>query len=380
MIPYGRQSISQEDIRAVVEVLQSDFLTQGPAVPRFEAAVASYCKAPFAVAVNSGTSALHVACEALGLGPGDWLWTSPNTFVASANCGRYCGAQIDFVDIDPLTYNIGLQALKDKLERAARQGRLPKVLVAVHFAGQSCEMREIWQLASQYGFKVLEDASHAIGADYAGAKVGACAYSHACVFSFHPVKLVTTGEGGMVMTRDAALAETLSQLRSHGITRDRQRMQGNPDGAWYYEQLRLGYNFRMTDLQAALGTSQMQRLDAFVSRRRELAARYDVLLKDLAVTLPHRSASGNPAWHLYVVQAEERSRVFSALRESGIGANVHYIPVYRQPYYAAMGFRRADFPEAERYYARAITLPLYAELSEVQQDRVVAALRKAMRP
>lgn len=377
MIPYGRQCISEEDIRAVVEVLRSDYITQGPAVPKFEQAVAQYCGAPFAVAVNSATSGLHIACEALGLGPCDRLWTSPNTFVASANCGRFCGAQVDFVDIDPRTYNMSIEALTHKLEQAARNGSLPKVLVPVHFAGQSCEMREIWELARQYGFFVVEDASHALGAQYGDARVGACTYSHAAVFSFHPVKLITTGEGGMVVTKDPALAETMAQLRSHGITRDKRLLRGESDGDWYYEQLRLGYNFRMTDLQAALGASQLRRLDAFVARRRQLVAQYDESLKALPVTAPQRSSSGNPSWHLYVVQVDERAQVFNALRASGIGVNVHYIPVHRQPYYEALGFKRGDFPHAEGYYERAISLPVYAELSDAQQQTVVAALRRA---
>jgi UDP-4-amino-4,6-dideoxy-N-acetyl-beta-L-altrosamine transaminase len=377
VIPYGRQSISEEDIRAVVEVLRSEFLTQGPVVARFEKSVADYCNAPHAVAVNSGTSALHIACQALGLGPGDSLWTSPNTFVASANCARYCGADVDFVDIDPDTYNISVEALARKLERAAAAGKLPKVLVPVHFSGQSCEMREIWALSGRYGFRILEDASHALGAEYDGAKVGACAYSHAAVLSFHPVKHITTGEGGMVLTRDPGLAEALRQLRSHGITRDEELMRGPSEGAWYYQQLQLGYNFRMTDLQAALGASQMQRLDAFLARRRQLAKRYDAVFAGLAVKVPARSPSGNPAWHLYVVQVENRKRVFDALRRSGIGVNVHYIPVHYQPYYQALGFKRGDFPQAERYYEHAISLPMYSDLSDADQERVVSALRQA---
>ena len=366
-------------MRAVVDVLRGDFITQGPAVPRFEKAVAGYCGVPFAVAVNSGTAALHLACQALGLAPGERLWTSPNSFVASANCGRYCGAEVDFVDIDPRTYNMSVPALQRKLEQAARASRLPKVVVPVHFAGQSCEMREIWALAGQYGFSVLEDASHAIGAEYRGAKVGSCAYSHAAVFSFHPVKLVTTAEGGMVVTKDPALAESLLELRSHGITRDPRRMRGESEGDWYYQQLRLGYNFRLTDLQAALGASQMRRLDAFVARRRALVERYDRALAGEPLVRPQRSASGNPAWHLYVVQVERRRQVFDAMRAAHVGVNVHYIPIHTQPYYEALGFRRGDFPEAERYYEKALSLPIYADLSDAQQDAVVAALRQAVR-
>ena len=378
MIPYGRQSISEDDIAAVEAVLRSDFLTQGPAVPAFEQAVAGYCGVPHAVAVCNATAALHLACAALGLGPGDRVWTSPNTFVASANCARYCGADVDFVDIDPRTYNLSVTALEAKLAQAEKAGALPKIVIPVHFAGQSCEMKQIWALSKRYGFAVIEDASHAIGADYDGAKVGNGRYSHATVFSFHPVKIITTGEGGMVLTRDSALHEKLSRLRSHGITRDPSRMQGEPEGPWYYQQIELGWNFRLTDIQAALGASQMQRLDAFVDKRRARVRRYNEQLKNLAAVLPAQSPAGDPSWHLYVVQVENRRKVFDALRTAGIGVNVHYIPVHLQPYYRALGFKPGDFPEAERYYSRAISLPLYADLSDSQQDTVVAALARAL--
>lgn len=380
MIPYGRQSISDADIAAVEAVLRSDYLTQGPAVPRFERAVADYCGVEHALAVNSATSALHIACMALDLGPGDYLWTSPNTFVASANCARYCGAEVDFVDIDPLTYNLCPQRLAEKLAIAERSGKLPKIVVAVHFSGQSCDMVAIAALAERYGFAVIEDASHAIGARYQGEPVGCGRYSRMTIFSFHPVKIVTTAEGGMITTREAELAERLARLRSHGITREPSQMIGPSDGPWYYQQIELGYNYRMTDMQGALGSSQLLRLDAFVERRRQLAARYDQLLKDLPLTLPAQADGQVSAWHLYVVQSEKmpRRELFDHLRASGIGVNVHYIPVHLQPDYQRLGFKAGDFPLAEAYYLRVLSLPMYATLSDAQQDEVVAALRRAL--
>lgn len=379
MIPYGRQSISQDDIDAVIEVLRSDFLTQGPVVSRFESAVAEYCSVEFGIAMNSATSALHVACMALELGPGDVLWTVPNTFVASANCARYCGADVDFVDIDPVTWNMDVHALEGKLKRAKAAGKLPKIVVPVHFAGQSCDMKRIAVLAKEFGFRVIEDASHAIGGSYAGKPIGNCEYSDIVVFSFHPVKIITTAEGGMAMTRDSRLAQRMQELRSHGITRDPARMQGESHGSWYYQQIDLGYNYRITDLQAALGLNQMKRLDAFVARRRELVARYDAMLAgDSAIRIPGRQEGSDPAWHLYVVRVPQRVRrtAFDALREAGIGVNVHYIPVHTQPYYQALGFSCGDYPESERYYSEAITLPLYPDLSEAQQNFVVDVVRE----
>jgi UDP-4-amino-4,6-dideoxy-N-acetyl-beta-L-altrosamine transaminase len=384
MIPYGRQNISQPDIDAVVAVLRSDWLTQGPAIERFEQAVTDYCGAAQAVAVNSATSALHLACLALGLGPGDRLWTSPNTFVASANCALYCGARVDFVDIDPRTYNLSVDALRDKLERAERAGRLPKVVIPVHFAGQPCDMAAIHALAREYGFRVIEDASHAIGGRYLGEPVGNGRYSDITVFSFHPVKIITTGEGGMALTQDPELAETMRRLRTHGITRDPARMVGEVQGPWYYQQIELGFNYRMTDIQAALGYSQLQRLEEFVARRHELADRYDALLAGLPVITPWRDPEAWSAFHLYVIRLDERrmgqSRraVFEALRQKGIGVNVHYIPVHTQPYYRALGFAEGDDPEAERYYREAISLPLYPTLTEAEQDQAVSALRETL--
>lgn len=385
MIPYGRQDIRQEDIDAVVEVLRSDFLTQGPAVGQFEHVVAEYCGVQHAFAVNSATSALHIACLALGLGPGDWLWTSPITFVASANCGLYCGAKVDFVDIDPRTYNLCPQALERKLIDAERDGTLPKVVVPVHLCGQPCDMQAIHALAQRFDFKVIEDASHAIGGKYRGEPIGNCRYSDITVLSFHPVKIITTAEGGMALTNDAALADKLALLRSHGITREPGQMTHAPDGPWYYQQIELGYNYRLTDLQAALGVSQMQRLDEYVVRRHELAARYDRLLADLPVTTPWQHPDGYSGLHLYVVRVDEaragtsHRRVFERLRERGIGVNVHYIPVHTQPYYQRMGFTVGQFPQAERYYAEAISLPMFATLSNGQQDDVVAALADALK-
>ena len=384
MIPYGRQEIREEDVDAVVEVLRSDFLTQGPAVPRFEEAVARYCGGVHAVAMNSATSALHVACLALGLGPGDRLWTSPITFVASANCGLYCGAQVDFVDIDPQTYNLCPLALERKLEEAAEQGKLPKVVVPVHLCGQPCDMKRIHALAQRYGFKVIEDASHAIGGKYLDEPIGSCRYSDITVFSFHPVKIITTAEGGMAVTRDPALAERMALLRSHGITRDASRMTHEPDGPWYYQQVELGFNYRMTDLQAALGTSQMQRLDEYVAARHSLAARYDERLADLPLTRPWQHPDGYSGLHLYVIRLQPQRltanhrEVFEALRAHGIGVNLHYIPVHTQPYYRSLGFEPGQFPEAERYYAEAISLPLYSTLTIAQQDQVITAVSEVL--
>lgn len=379
MIPYGRQDIDGADIAAVVAVLESDWLTQGPEVPRFEMALAARCDAAGGVAVNSATSALHLACLALGVGPGDTGWTVPNTFVASANCLRYCGAGVDFVDIDPRTRNLSVPALSDKLRQAKEAGRLPKVVIPVHFAGQSCDMAAIGDLAREYGFRVIEDASHAVGATSAGQPVGACRHSDLTVFSFHPVKVMTTGEGGMLTARDPTLLRHLARLRSHGITRDGAEMAGENDGPWYYQQVELGYNYRMTDLQAALGTSQLARLDGFLARRRELARRYDGLLADLPLARP--PLDDDSAWHLYAVRLEDASRrrpVFEALRSAGIGVNVHYIPVHLQPDYRRLGFKAGDFPVAEAYYAGALSLPLHARLTEPEQDFVVACLTEAL--
>jgi len=384
MIPYGRQDITQADIDAVVSVLQSDFLTQGPMVPRFEQSVAQHVGASHALAMNSATSALHVACLALGLGNGDWLWTTPITFVASANCGLYCGARVDFVDIDPRTYNLCPQALARKLEQAERDGKLPKVVVAVHLCGQPCDMLAIHALAQRYGFKIIEDASHAIGGKYQGEFIGNCRYSDITVFSFHPVKIITTAEGGMALTNDAELANKMALLRSHGITRDPAQMTHEADGPWYYQQIDLGFNYRMTELQAALGVTQMERLDQFVARRHQLARRYDDLLAGLPVTTPWQHPDSYSGLHLYVIRLQlgkitkTHSQVFEALRERGIGVNLHYIPVHTQPYYQRMGFGVGDFPEAERYYAEAISLSMFQTMTEAQQDEVVAAVREAL--
>ena len=384
MIPYGRQDITQADIDAVVSVLQSDFLTQGPVVPRFENAVTAHVGVKHALAVNSATSALHIACLALGLGRNDWLWTTPITFVASANCGLYCGAQVDFVDIDPDTYNLSTAALEAKLIEAEKLGRLPKLFVAVHLCGQPCDMEAIHALGQKYGFKIIEDASHAIGGKYKGEFIGNCRYSDVTVFSFHPVKIITTAEGGMAVTNSDELASEMALLRSHGITRDVEQMTHAPDGPWYYQQIGLGFNYRMTELQAALGVTQMERLDTYVSRRHELARRYDKLLQSLPVTTPWQHEDSYSGLHLYVIRLQlqkidkSHREVFDLMREHGIGVNLHYIPVHTQPYYQRMGFKQGDFPQAERYYAEAISLPIYQTLSDEQQDLVVSVLQKVL--
>jgi UDP-4-amino-4,6-dideoxy-N-acetyl-beta-L-altrosamine transaminase len=384
MIPYGRQDITQADIDAVVGVLQSDFLTQGPMVPRFEQSVARHVGAEHALAVNSATSALHIACLALGLGPGDLLWTSPITFVASANCGLYCGAQVEFVDIDPRTYNLCPQALERKLEQAEREGRVPKVVVPVHLCGQPCDMQAIHALAQRYGFKVIEDASHAIGGKYQDEFIGSGRYSDITVFSFHPVKIITTAEGGMALTNNAELANKMALLRSHGITRDPALMTHESDGPWYYQQVDLGFNYRMTELQAALGVSQMERLDEYVARRHQLARRYDELLAELPITLPWQHPDSYSGLHLYVIRLQlfkiqkTHHQVFEMLREQGVGVNLHYIPVHTQPFYQRMGFKAGDFPYAETYYSEAISLPMFQRMTYEQQDQVVAALYKVL--
>ena len=380
LLPYARQDLDETDIEAVVRVLRSDWLTQGPVVPRFEETVAAWCGARHAVAVNSATSALHIACLALGLGPGDRLWTTPNTFAASANCGAYCGAMVDFVDIDPATGNMSIAALRDKLDKGAACGALPKVLVAVHFAGLSCDMPQIQEISRRYGFRIIEDAAHALGGRLLGEPVGCCRHSDVTVFSFHPVKSITTGEGGMALTNDTALAQAIALLRGHGITRAPDLLQANTPGPWYYEQLALGFNYRMTDIQAALGESQFKRLESFIHKRHALAARYDEAFRTLPVSLQQSNRQASSAHHLYVVRvaAEKRSHIFTHMRDNGIGVNVHYLPVHLHPYYRARGFSEGNFPEAERHAAEAISLPLFVGLSYQQQDHVIELLASGL--
>lgn len=384
MIPYGKQEITQADIDAVVEVLQSDFLTQGPAVAIFEKAVADYVGVQYGVAVNSATSALHIACLALGLKAGDWLWTSPISFVASANCGLYCGAQVDFVDIDPKTYNMSVEKLSQKLQKAELLGKLPKVVIPVHLCGQPCDMEEIYKLSRKYGFSVLEDASHAIGARYQDRPVGDCRYSDITVFSFHPVKIITTAEGGMALTNNEILAQKMVQLRSHGITRDQANMTHSSDGPWYYQQIDLGYNYRMTEMQAALGVSQMSRLDEFVAKRHQIAKRYDDAFTGLPVKTPWQDPSGYSGCHLYVIRLDlvkiksTHRQIFEQLRECGVGVNLHYIPIHTHPFYQQFGFKNGDYLEAERYYSEAISLPLYPSLTFVEQQKVIEVVKDAV--
>lgn len=386
MIPYGRQSIDDADIQAVVETLQSDFLTQGPAVPAFEQAIAQYCNVPYAVAVNSATSALHSACLALEVQPGDRVWTSPISFVASANCALYCGATVDFVDVEPDTGLMSVKALAAKLQQAAATGTLPKVLIPVHLAGHSCAMQQIATLCQPYGIRIIEDASHSVGGSYLQQKdgqpqkIGSCQFSDITVFSFHPVKIITTAEGGIALTKDLTLATRMQLFRSHGITRNQNDMTEVSHGPWYYQQVELGLNYRMTELQAALGLSQLSRLDTFIAKRLDAVARYKVLLQGLPLDLPEECPAGQSAWHLYIIKLHDENRrlaVFEALRAAGIGVNVHYIPIHTQPYYQKLGFQWGDFPQAEAFYSKIISLPLYADLTSEQQQQVAAALQAA---
>ena len=385
MIPYGRQDINQDDIDAVTEILKSDFLTQGPTIIKFEKAVADYCSAKYAIAVNSATSALHIACMALDLGPGDWLWTSPNTFVATSNAALYCNANVDFVDIDPNTYNISIDALKDKLEFAKRNNSLPKVVAPVHFSGQSAEMEAIFKLGQEYGFKIIEDASHAIGASYKNQKVGSCKYSHITVFSFHPVKIITTGEGGMLTTNDPLLFDRLQRHRSHGITSNTIQMSARPaDEIWNYQQIMLGYNYRITEIQAALGLSQINRLDEFVYLRHQIAKRYDKELTGLPIQLPHQHLDTYSSYHLYVIRIKSRvatktqKEVHDALVNGGVNVNLHYIPVYRQPYYENLGFKAGYCPESELYHKEALSIPMYPTLTYEEQGKVINILQNCL--
>jgi UDP-4-amino-4,6-dideoxy-N-acetyl-beta-L-altrosamine transaminase len=382
MIPYGRQSINDADIQAVVDTLQSDFLTQGPAVPAFEQALAAYCTVPYAVAVNSATSALHIACLALDVKAGDRVWTSPISFVASANCALYCGATVDFVDVEPDTGLMSVRALAEKLQRAAATNTLPKVIIPVHLAGHSCAMQQIATLCQPYGIRIIEDASHSVGGRYQQQKIGSCQFSDITVFSFHPVKIITTAEGGVALTKDVTLAARMQLFRSHGITRNQDEMTEVSHGPWYYQQIELGLNYRMTELQAALGLSQLNRLDAFVAKRLEAVARYKILLQNLPLDLPEECPAGQSAWHLYIIKLRDENRrlaVFEALRSAGIGVNVHYIPIHTQPYYQKLGFNWGDFPQAEAFYSRIISLPLYADLTAEQQQQVALALNSAIK-
>ena len=378
MIAYGRHDIQKDDLEFVLNVLNSDFLTQGPMVPKFESAISVVTKAKYVTAVNSATSALHIACLALDLGPGDVVWTVPNTFVASANCALYCGAEIDFVDIDPTTSNMSIQLLERKLRISQECGKLPKIVIPVHLAGEPCDMAAINKLSAEYGFKIIEDASHAIGGEYNDKPIGCCEYSDITVFSFHPVKIITTGEGGTALTNSAEVDQKLKLLRSHGITRDPAHMEHPTDDGWYYEQVDLGFNYRMTDIHAALGLSQLDRLQEYVERRQKIAARYDQEFKGSNLLTPYRNPINKSALHLYVIQVEpiQHQRIFNKLRESNIGVNLHYIPVHTQPYYRKFGFAWGDYPNAEDYYKKAISLPMFPSLTCDEQSYVIETVRK----
>jgi UDP-4-amino-4,6-dideoxy-N-acetyl-beta-L-altrosamine transaminase len=385
VIPYGKQDINQADINSVIDVLKSDFLTQGPQVPLFEKKLVDYCGVDYGVAVNSATSALHIACLSLGLGKGDWLWTSPNSFVASANCGLYCDAKIDFVDIDMQTYNLSTKELEKKLIQAKQEDKLPKVVIPVHFAGQSCNMKKIHSLSQEYGFKIIEDASHSIGGKYLEMPIGGCQYSDIAVFSFHPVKIITTAEGGLATTNSKELAEKMRLFRSHGISRSNSLMTRQPDGAWYYQQVGLGFNYRMTEMQAALGISQINRLDEFIAKRHILQKRYDLLLKGLPLIVPFQDKDSFSSLHLYPIQIDlnkvkkNREQIFNSLRENDVGVNVHYIPIHTQPFYLNFGFSKGDFPNSEAYYSRAISIPLFPTMTMEDQDKIVALLGKLLK-
>ena len=382
MIPYGRQSISDDDIKAVIDVLKSDYLTQGPVVPEFEKSICKYTGASYAVAVNSGTSALHIACLSLGLGKGDWLWTSSISFVASANCGIYCGARVDFIDIDPITWNISIDKLKHKLIYAKTHNKLPKIIVVVHLSGLPCDLAEIYKLSKEYGFYVIEDACHAIGSRYNNNNIGSCKYSDITVFSFHPVKVMTTGEGGMATTNIINLANKMRILRTHGITRDPDLMTHDPDGEWYYQQIDLGFNYRMTDIAAALGISQLLRLDSNIKKRHEIVRFYNKALSSLLLMLPYSDVSRYSSCHLYIVRIKNKkklySEIFELLTNFGIGVNKHYIPIHTQPFYKNFGFKSGDFPESESYYREAISLPIFPDLTKKEQESVISAVSKAL--
>ncbi len=385
MLPYGRQEVTQADIDSVIDVLKSDFLTQGPRVSDFEQEVSNYCGAEFGVAVNSGTSALHVACLALGLGPGDWLWTTPITFVASSNCGLYCGAKVDFVDIDMQTYNLSHKSLEEKLIHAEKEGCLPKIVIPVHLCGQSCDMYEIYKLSRKYGFKIIEDASHGIGGKYKGDFIGNGKYSDITVFSFHPVKIITTGEGGMAVTNNEELAQKMRLLRSHGITRDPDIINRKSDGPWYYQQNDLGFNYRMTDIQASIGVSQIKRIDSYVAKRHEIAELYNRDLIDLPINIPVQKHCNYSSYHLYVIRVDQdvvaikKRELFEKLIQAGIGVNLHYIPIYRQPYYCKFNFKKKNYPNSERYYQEAISLPIFPTLKKIEQKHIISTLRTLLK-
>ena len=384
MIPYAKQDISDEDIDSVIEVLKSDFLTQGNKVPLFEDIISERVGAKYALAANSATSCLYLSCLSLGLSKEDILWTSPITYVASANCALYCGAEVDFVDIDPLTWNISVEILEEKLKTARKIKKVPKILVLVHLAGNPCDLQKVFDLSKEYGFSIIEDASHALGSKYSGEHIGSSVYSDISVFSFHPVKNITTGEGGMILTNNQKLSEKIHLYRSHGITRDTKKMINKEEGLWYYEQLLLGFNFRMSDIHAALGISQMNSLDKFISIRNELSQIYTEELKGLPLTIQRVRKEDLSAWHIFVIRLKlselklSRLEIYNSLRNKGIGVNVHYIPVHLHPFYKNLGFNKGDFPNSENYYDGAITIPMFTKLKKKEIKYVIQALKESI--
>ncbi len=377
MIPYSRQSINENDINEVIKVLKSEMITQGPIVEKFEKTICSYTSSNYSVLTNSATSALHISCLALGLSKGDILWTSPNSYVASANVGLLCNAKVDFVDIDPENYNMCPTALSIKLKNAEKLGQLPKIVMPVHFAGQSCDMIKIKKLSEKYGFKIIEDASHAIGGSYNNTKIGSCRFSDITVFSFHPVKIITTAEGGCAITNNEEIFEKLKLLSSHGVTRNPKFMAEKNSDKWVYDQISIGFNYRMSDMNAALGLSQLLRIDCFLKKRNKIAKKYFQQLKNIDLKLPKQEDYNLSAFHLFPIQVKNRKRIYELFHQNDIKVNVHYRPIHTQPFWQKRGFKSGLFPNSEFYYSQAISLPIFYDLNDELQDNVIKILQNS---